>query len=85
MSATDLAALQHPAFIGISRIKEISGFSRSTILRKIKAGDFPAPVIAEGNCTRWDLAEVMSWRAAQFKARDERMAQQQPQATEASA
>jgi predicted DNA-binding transcriptional regulator AlpA len=78
-SFADIEALQQKAegaaFIGIARVRELSGFSKSTILRKIKDGDFPAPVISGGNCVRWDLAEVMSWRAAQFKARDERNAQ----------
>lgn len=80
MDSTDIAALQRQAegaaFIGIARVRELSGFSKSTILRKIKDGEFPAPVISDGNCVRWDLAEVMSWRAAQFKARDERMSKQ---------
>jgi predicted DNA-binding transcriptional regulator AlpA len=59
--------------LGIRRVVEISGFSKATILRKIKAGTFPRAVIAEGNCTRWDLAEVMQWRSEQFRKRDERL------------
>jgi predicted DNA-binding transcriptional regulator AlpA len=78
----DLAALiqqaEEAAFIGIQAVKRISGFSKSTLLRKIKAKKFPEPVIAEGNCTRWCLREVMAWRAAQFKAREQRM-DEQPQ------
>lgn len=92
MEAANIEQLQKPAaernapceevtaFVAIARVKEISGLSKSTILRRIKAGTFPAPVISEGNCVRFDLAEVMAWRAAQFKARDERMAAQQPEA-----
>ncbi len=64
------------SFIGIRRVTEIAGFSKATILRKIKAGTFPRPVIAEGNCTRWDLAECLNWRAAQFRKREERLRQQ---------
>jgi predicted DNA-binding transcriptional regulator AlpA len=59
-------------FINIARVKEISGFSKSTILRRIDAGTFPRPVIADGNCRRWDLAEVLAWRAAQFEKRAQR-------------
>lgn len=63
------------AFISIRRVIEISGFCKSTITKKIKAGEFPAPVIHEGNCTRWDLAEVFSWREKQFKDRAARQQQ----------
>jgi predicted DNA-binding transcriptional regulator AlpA len=73
-AAMDQDKIQPEAFIGIRRVCEISGFSKATINRKIKAGQFPAPVIAEGNCTRWDLAEVMTWRAEQFKKRAARTA-----------
>lgn len=61
------------SFIGIRRVIEISGFSKASILRKIKAGMFPRAVIAEGNCTRWDLAEVLQWRSEQFRKREERL------------
>lgn len=91
--AADIAALQQradsAAFIRISRVKEISGLSKSTLLRWIKAGKFPAPVVQEKNKSGgiavclWDLGECHAWRAAQFRARDERMAQQsqQPEAS----
>ena len=60
------------SFIPVRRVCEIAGFSKSTILRKIDAGQFPAPVIQEGNVTRWDLAEVLDWRQARIDARPER-------------
>jgi predicted DNA-binding transcriptional regulator AlpA len=66
-------------FIGIREVCEIAGFSKSSILRKIKAGAFPLPVIREGNVTRWDCAECMAWREAQFIKRAER---QQTQAAQ---
>ncbi len=61
-------------FIGIREAEEISGFSRSSIKRKIKAGDFPAPVIAVGLTVRGDYAEVMQWRDKQFAKRAVRLA-----------
>lgn len=60
------------SFIPVRRVCEIAGFSKSTILRKIDAGLFPAPVIQEGNVTRWDLAEVLSWREERIKERPAR-------------
>lgn len=68
-----------PAFIGIGRVQGITGLSRSTIHRRIAASEFPQPVIAEGNCVRWDLAEVMAWRDRQFQKRAERLSQQPEQ------
>lgn len=73
------AALSPIAFIGIARVKQISGLSRSTIHRRIARKEFPQPVIAEGTCTRWDLGEVMAWRAAQFEKRAKRIEQSQGQ------
>lgn len=62
------------SFVRIPRVKEISGLSKSTLRRWVKAGRFPRPVIEEGNTVMWDLAEVMRWRAEQFKKREERNA-----------
>lgn len=76
----NIAALQAnaeaQAFIGIRRVCEISGFSKSTVLRKEAAGEFPAAVIAEGNLKRWDWGEVLGWRQARIRERDERQRDQ---------
>lgn len=69
------------AFIAIARLKEISGFSKSTILRKIKAGEMPRPVIESGNTRRWCLRECLSWREAQFRKRAERIAAERERAS----
>ncbi len=87
--AADIASLQKQAeesarFIGIRETEEISGYSRSTIKRKIKAGEFPAPVISEGVTVRWDYSEILRWRAQQFAKRAERLARSAPQ-TQAAA
>lgn len=81
------------AFIGIARVKEISGLSRSTIWRRINGdpskgipgGRFPSPTIADGRITRWDLAEVMQWREEQFRLRDERLKKARAAAASSSA
>jgi predicted DNA-binding transcriptional regulator AlpA len=67
-------------FIGIRQVCEIAGFSKSSILRKIEAREFPEPVIQDGNVTRWDYTEVMQWRAEQFKKREARNARVQAEA-----
>lgn len=63
-------------FIGIRRVCEIAGLSKSSVLRRVRSGRFPAPVLSEGNCVRWDLAELLSWRSAQFEKREQRLAKQ---------
>lgn len=71
MTTSD-AALHTDAFIGIRRVCEISGFSKSTVLRKIQSGQAPAPVIEEGNLKRWSLAEWQAWQRARLQERAER-------------
>lgn len=63
------------SFIGIRQVCEFAGFSKSTILRKIASNDFPAPVIQEGNVTRWSLAECKAWQKARFTEREDRLRQ----------
>lgn len=72
-SAERKASEEITAFIRIARVKEISGLSKSTILRWQRVGKFPLPVVSDKNTVLYDLAEVMNWRAAQFKAREERV------------
>lgn len=72
----NIEALQAEAedcFIGIREVCRIAGFSKSSILRRVKAGTFPEPVIVEGNITRWSLFECRAWRSAQFEKRSERL------------
>ena len=60
-------------FIGIKATCEIAGFSKSTILRKIAAGTFPAPAIRNRNVVRFDAAQVFQWRDEILRQRDERL------------
>jgi predicted DNA-binding transcriptional regulator AlpA len=73
LAADRPAATTSPAFIGISRVKEIAGVSKATILRWMEKGRFPRPVIHRATFVRWDFEEVMKWRAEQFAARAQRM------------
>ncbi|WP_298725744.1 AlpA family transcriptional regulator [uncultured Ferrovibrio sp.] len=55
--------------IGLGRIlrlpevKRETGLSRATIYRKIKAGDFPAPVELSRNSVGWYESEIAAWKA----------------------
>lgn len=55
--------------ININEVSEIMGIKKSTIYKKIKAGNFP-PGRTDGRLRRWDRAEVeafsrLYWRCAQ--------------------
>jgi prophage regulatory protein len=46
------------------------GFSPSNLDRKVKAGDFPAPVKLGPNTVAWLSAEVIAWGDARIAERD---------------
>lgn len=63
-----MAAQLHPQ--GFSRIREvllIVPFSRATLWRRVKSGDFPQPLKVSG-ITAWRNCEVISWIEAQAGA-----------------
>lgn len=45
-------------------------FSRSTLLRKVAAGEFPRPIRLGANSIAWPAAEVIAWAAARIAERD---------------
>ena len=66
-SATD------DVFVAFPSVKAKTGLSRSTIYAKIGAGTFPPP-IKLGRASRWSIAEIREWMAAQRAERDARAA-----------
>lgn len=72
----DIDALQREAdsFIDGREVSRLTGYSKSTRARGIKAGTFPAPVI-EGAKNLWSLREIKSWQSARFAEREERTRQ----------
>lgn len=57
----DALKAQHPGFIRLRRVVELSGLSKSTIWARAHQGSFPAPVRLGGNSTGWKEAEVLAW------------------------
>lgn len=43
-------------------VEEMSGLSRATIYRLIKAGKFPSPRSIGTGAVRWKLSEVVAWQ-----------------------
>lgn len=42
-------------------VEDIVGLGRSTIYRRMAAGDFPKPLDLGGNCVRWRASEIDAW------------------------
>jgi prophage regulatory protein len=48
-------------FLRLPAVETRTGYSGTTIWRKVKAGDFPKPVSIGPNATGWVEAEVDDW------------------------
>jgi predicted DNA-binding transcriptional regulator AlpA len=46
------------------RIREITGLSRTTVWRRQKAGDFPAPVVISPGRVGWRESEIAAWASS---------------------
>lgn len=44
-----------------TEVENITAQSRSTIYKKMEAGDFPQPIRIGGRSVRWRLADVQNW------------------------
>ena len=47
----------------LPEVLKLTGLSRSTLYRKIKAGQFPAPVSLGPRSVAWRESEVLDWIA----------------------
>ncbi len=45
-------------------VLDLTGWSRATIWRKVKSGDFPAPITLGPNSIAWPEDAIMSWQAS---------------------
>jgi len=56
-------------FLRLPTVKSRTGLSRSTLLRRISEGRFPAPVPLGGRTVGWLESEVNSWMEQQVRLR----------------
>lgn len=47
--------------LNIREVVEMTGISRSTILRNVELGLFPKPLKLAPKTVRWDLATLTAW------------------------
>jgi predicted DNA-binding transcriptional regulator AlpA len=57
-----------PRFLGIRAVEVFTGWSKSSILRRVQKGVFPAPALREGNSVKWDYGSLLVWREEAMKA-----------------
>lgn len=50
-----------PGLIRLPRVVALTGYGKSTIWERARAGTFPAPVRLGANATAWREAEVIAW------------------------
>ncbi len=50
-------------------------FSRASIYRLIRAGEFPAPIKLGEHTSAWLVSEIEAWKHAKIAARDNSQAQ----------
>lgn len=60
----------HRKFIRLPNVIESTGLSRSSIYRKVDAGEFPRPVRLGSKSVAWIEAEVQGWMANLASSRD---------------
>ncbi len=51
-------------------VEQLTGMRRSTIYRKIAAGDFPKPLRIGMRCSVWIAGEIRAWNEQQQRIRD---------------
>lgn len=60
-----------PKLLNIHGVLELTGLSRSTIERLVKAGAFPRPVPMTAARLGWPEDEVLAWNRDRIAARDQ--------------
>ncbi len=56
--------------IKISALTKGLGLSRTTIYRKMKAGNFPRPIKTGSKSVAWVASEIQGWQQARLDERD---------------
>lgn len=61
MTTQEKPTIPDAGFIRQIQLLKLIPFSASTLWRRIKAGDFPAPVKLGPNVTAWRIEDVRGW------------------------
>lgn len=58
---SDCHSSQQPVFLRLSRVKELTGLSRSTLYAYVKSGNFPKQVLLTAKCVAWNSLDIQAW------------------------
>jgi prophage regulatory protein len=61
MSASTNYTLPETGFVRQKQLADIIPFSRTTLWRKVKLGEFPAPVRLSANVIAWKVELIRAW------------------------
>lgn len=65
MNTETSATLPETGFIRQKQLAAIIPFSRTTLWRKVRNGEFPAPIRLSAGITAWKVELVRAWIVAQ--------------------
>ena len=54
----------HDRLVRLREVAAMVGLSKATIYRKVRAGEFPAPVSVGSQSVRWRESDLQAWIAA---------------------
>jgi prophage regulatory protein len=54
-------------FIRLSEVEQLIGLKRTAIYKRIKDGEFPAPVKVGKRASRWSTADIEKWAQAKHQ------------------
>jgi len=66
---TTTGVLVRDPILRMPQVMEETGLARSTIYKRIKAGEFPEGTDLGGGIRGWPLSELQRWKAGLQKAR----------------
>lgn len=62
-NAVDLS-ISEDRLLPWKRVRELTGLSRTTVWRRQKAGDFPAPVVISPGRVGWRESDIVAWASS---------------------
>lgn len=67
-SASDDSHFEDLGFLREKQVLRLVSFSRATLWRRVKSGDFPMPVKLSPGITVWIRAQVKTWMSEKVKS-----------------
>lgn len=66
--------IEQQPLLSTKKVMEITTYSRTTLWRKVKNGEFPAPISLSSTKRAWLPEEIEDWKQKSKEARDKKAA-----------